>query len=154
MKYFKNINNHRYIYLGEIGEPEDNCLRFIVEEAGVSEKESSLEISDSEISGLRAIEVTKDSCIYEVVFNDYISYSVLNESYASVDEDEEFEGDLFRIYNKSHFLDYLKKASFATSEYPAPFKHYGFNFLNHILDVVSTEEPVIKLVSGRHLTKV
>ena len=44
--------------------------------------------------------------------------------------------------------------SLATSEYPGPFKHYGFNYLNHIVDVISTEEPSIKLISGRHLTKV
>ena len=154
MKYFDNINNHKYIYLGTIGEPEDNVLRFTIEEAGVSEDKTSIEISGSELSGLRSIEVTDKSCIYEVTFDNYIGYSVLNESYCGVDEYEEYEGRLFCVYKKSHYLNYLSKASLATSEYPGPFKHYGFNCLNHIVDVVSTEEPSITLIGGRHLTKV
>lgn len=153
MKYFDNINNHKYIYLGEIGEPEDNILRFTIKEAGVSGEETSIEISGSELSGLRSIEVTDKSCVYEVSFDNYISYSVLNESYCGVDEYEEYDGRLFCIYKKSHYLNYLSKASLATSDYPGPFKHYGFNCLNHIVDVISTEEPSIKLISGRHLIR-
>lgn len=154
MKYFDNINNNKYIYLGEIGEPEDNVLRFTIEEAGVSEDETSIQISGSELSELRSIEVTDKSCIYEVIFDNYISYSVLNESYCGVDEYEEYDGRLFCVYKKSHYLNYLSKASLATSGYPGTFKHYGFNCLNHIVDVISTEDPCIKLISGRHLTKV
>lgn len=152
MKYFDTINNHKYIYLGEIGEPEDNCLRFTIEEADVADEESTIEISGSELSGLRSIEVTEKSCIYEVIFDNYIGYSVLNESYVGVDNYEEFDGRLFCIYKKSHYLNYLSKASLATTDYPGPYRHYGFNCLNHIVDVISTEDPIIKLVSGRHLT--
>ncbi|WP_269621131.1 hypothetical protein [Zhongshania sp. BJYM1] len=151
MKYFDNINNHKYIYLGDIGEPEDNVLRFTIEEAGVSDEETTIEISGSELSGLRSIEVTDKSCIYEITFDSYISYSVLNESYCGVDDYEEYDGRLFCVYKKSHYLNYVGKASLATSDYPGPFKHYGFNCLNHIVDVISTEEPSIKLLSGRHL---
>jgi len=78
MKYFENINNHKYIYLGGISEPEDNCLRFIIEEAGVSAEETTIEMGKSELSGLRSIEVTDKSCIYEVTFETYIGYSVLS----------------------------------------------------------------------------
>lgn len=149
MKYFENINNHKYIYLGEIGEPEDNCLRFTIEEAGISDEESTLEISGTEVSGLKSIEVTDKSCIYEVTFESYIGFSVLNESYVSGDDYEEFDGRLFCIYKKSHYLSYLSKASFASADHPGPFKHYGFNCLNHIVDVVSTEEPRIRLIRNR-----
>lgn len=151
MKYFDNINNHKYIYLGEIGEPEDNVLRFTLEEAGVSDEETTIEISGSELSGLQSIEVTDKSCVYEVTFENYISYSVLNESYCRVDDYEEYEGRLICVYKKSHYLNYLSKASLATSQYPGPFRHYGFNCLNHIVHVVSTDEPSINLISGRHL---
>jgi len=150
MNYFNDINKHKYIYLGQIGEPFDNVLRFTIEEAGISEEEVSIEFSGTELSGLRSIEVTDKSRIYEVTFENYISYSVLNESYCRDDEFEEYDGRLFCVYKKSHYLNYLKKASSASSDYPGPFTHYGFNCLNHIVDVISTEEPDIRLISGKH----
>ena len=151
MKYFSSINSHKYIYLGEISEPEDNSLRLAIEEAGVSEEEETIEIAGKKLSGLRAIEVTDQSCIYEVIFETYIAYSVRNESYALPDDYEIFEGKLISIYTKSRYLDYISKATFASADHPGPYKHYGFNCLNHIVDVVSTDPPAIVLVSGRHL---
>ena len=154
MKHFDSINAHRYIYLGEINEPEDNSLRFTIEEAGVSDEEKTLEICGTELSGLRSIEVTDKSCIYEVIFDDYVAYSVRNESYALPSDHEVFEGRLFCTFTKSHYLDYISKATFASDDYPGPYKHYSFNCLNHIVDVVSTDPPAITLIRGRHLTSV
>ncbi|MBW9258234.1 MAG: hypothetical protein K1562_11490 [Candidatus Thiodiazotropha sp. (ex. Lucinisca nassula)] len=154
MKYFDSINRHKYIYLGGISEPEDNSLRLIVEEAGVSEDEKTIDIGGSELSGLRSIEVTECSCIYEVAFESYVAYSVRDESYALPDEYEVFEGRLICIYSKSHFLDYVSKSTFASDDHPGPYKNYGFNCLNHVVDVVSIEPPEITLISGRHLSSV
>ena len=146
MDFFKKINSHKYIFLGEISEPEDNVLRLVIEEAKVAEDEESIEVLGQELNGLRSIDVSDDSNIYEVIFDSYIGYSVINESYACNSEDDEWEGRLFCIYNESEFLKYLSKASFASEDYPGPYKHYGFNCLNHIVEIASIEQPRIKII--------
>jgi hypothetical protein len=79
-----------------------------------------------------------------VDFEAYIGYSVLNESITNLDDYEEFEGKAFRIYSKSRYLDYINVSTFASNDYPGPYKHYGIACLNHIIDIISTEEPIIK----------
>jgi hypothetical protein len=80
----------------------------------------------------------------EIVWRYDIGYSVLNESYAAVDDAEQYEGARFRIYSKSHFVDYMSLASFASDEYPGPTQHYCVACEDHILDVLSTEAPTVK----------
>ena len=143
MKYFDIINKHKYIYLGELVEPEDNCLAFKIQEASVSENEETLDISGTEIRGFSAIEVTENSNIYQVVFPSYIAYSIRDESFALPDDYEAFEGRLVCIYSKSHSLDYISKSTFASEDHPGPYLNYGFNCLNHIIDAVSSEAPSI-----------
>ena len=112
----------------------------------VSDQEEDIEIGDTKIEGSRAIITTDSSRVYQVYFPSYIAYSVLNESYTSADEYEEFEGKNYRVYSKSRFIDYVTQGTFATADYPGQFKHYGFVCLNHIIEVASQDEPTIKRV--------
>jgi len=146
MNLIEQINNHKYLYLTEIGEPEDNVLRLVIEQALVSEEEHDLAVGTSVISGLRDI-VSDEKCFtYEVIFESYIAYSVINESFTQVDESEISSGNLFRIYSKSHFLDYVKVATFASEDYPGVFSHYEIVALNHIVEIVSIDSPKINLL--------
>ena len=148
MNYFKKINSHKYLYLTDIAEPADNELRLVIEEAKANGPVEDINIGGTEIEGTRAIMSTDDCAMYEVLFENYIGYSVLNESYVSKDDSEEFEGRIFCVYTNSYFLKYIGKASFASRDFPGPFRHYGFNCLNHIVDVVSTDGPTIKQIRG------
>ena len=148
MDYFDQINNHKYIYLSAINEPEDNSLSFIVEEALAVGAAEEIEVSGVNLPPSRSIEVTSKSKKYKVYFDSYIAYSVLDESYALPDDLEKFSGRLFCIYQKSNFLDYTSKASFACDDHPGPSKHYGFNCLNHVINIVSTIEPKIEIIYG------
>ena len=152
MRYFDEINKHKYLYLTDIGEPDENELRLVIEEAKAAGEREDLKIGETTIEGTRAILSTDDCAAYEITFEDYIGYSVLNESYVSGDDSEISEGRLFCIYTKSHYLDYIHNGTFASDDYPGPFKHYGFNCLNHIVDVASMSEPKIKQIRGRQLT--
>ena len=148
MSMFEDINQHRYLNLLEIGETEEWELRLVVAEAMVVE-EASLVSVDAEpneairelITSSRPIKVTDASAVYEIVFSDYILYSVINESYVSGCEGEEYEGRLARVYTKSAFLEYVQKSTFATEEYPGPFKHYGLCCSDHIVDIAAVEPP-------------
>lgn len=140
---FDELNSLKYAYLGPLKEPRDNSLSIVIEEAGVSEEVGS-EIIDSNLqfSG-EPIVVSSSSRRYELMFDVYIGYSVLDESYALPSDEEAFEGNIFRIYEQSRYLEYISRASFACNEHPGPFKHYGIVCLNHIVDIVSFEEPKI-----------
>jgi hypothetical protein len=150
MNLFQLINQHRYLYLIEICEPEDNVLKLTLAEAKVSGSRENIVLGGVEIKDIAPIVVAEDSFVYEVIFDHYIAYSVRNESYTGLDKEEEFEGRLACIYTKSRFLDYVGVSTFASDDHPGPFKHYGFNCLNHIVDIVSTSSPkIVELRSNR-----
>ena len=73
-----------------------------------------------------------------------VAYSVLNESFASVDDEERYEGNRFRVYVKSRFIDYVSLASFACADYPGPTQHYAVVCENHVVNVISVVQPTIQ----------
>ncbi|WP_339241762.1 hypothetical protein MKX40_11925 [Paenibacillus sp. FSL R5-0517] len=83
--------------------------------------------------------------LIEIEFDSYIGFSISNESYTLRDEYEEFEGKIFRTFKRSRYLDYIKLATFASDEYPGPYKHYGVAGLNHIVDIISSDVPYIRI---------
>ena len=151
MNPIKTIRACQYLYLHHIGEPEENTLRLVLHEArlGSSPSEDRLNAETSPglrkiLSESRAIEHGPGCKIFEVVWDTYIGYSVLNESYASPEpETSQGEGRLFVEYTTSVFLDYLSRATFASTDYPGPFKHRAVYCLNHSVDIASTREPKI-----------
>jgi hypothetical protein len=145
MNLIERINEHRYLYLTELSEPEDNVLRLLITEGRISDEPHGANAEGRAGIGsqTRAIIADERSAAYEVVFDQYIAYTVLNESYTVWDDDEIFEGQLFRIYSKSKFLAYVSAGTIASADYPGPFKHYGISCLNHIVQVASTVAPLI-----------
>jgi hypothetical protein len=142
------INECRWIYLIEIAEPEDNCLRLVVQEAKAGGPLEDIEVSPGKvISSTRAIESDTSCRAFELVWSSYVAYSVRNESFCAFDREEIWEGRLFCLYSKSLFLDFVARATFASNDYPGPFRHWGVNCLNHIVDVVSTVEPQVRAIS-------
>ncbi|HEY8560759.1 MAG TPA: hypothetical protein VIL74_10330 [Pyrinomonadaceae bacterium] len=118
----------------------------VVEQASAGVEERDLLIGETTVSGFRDI-VSDETCYaYEIIFESYIAYSVLNESFACVDESEIYSGNLFRVYSKSNFLEYLKSATFASKDYPGEFKHYEIAALNHIVEIASVDAPQIGIL--------
>jgi hypothetical protein len=146
MNLIEQIDRHAYLYLTEIGEPKDNVLRLVIEEARASGEPEDMKIGDVTLPGARSI-VSDEYCYaYEVLFGNYVAYSVRNESYVGQDESEEYTGRLFCVYSKSRFLDYVRLATFASDDYPGKLNHHGINCLNHIVDIISVEEPRIDIL--------
>lgn len=143
MEAFDQINKSKYLYLESITEPEDNTLRLVLAEATSNGPEHDIEIAGKTISGLRDIEATKGCAIYEILFAEYICYNVANESYADNAPQDKYMGKLARLYESSAYLEFMGVSTFATSDYPGPFSHYGFCCLNHCVDVISTTKPEI-----------
>ncbi len=148
MEYFNLVNSHDYFYLNNITEPNDNSVRVIIRTAELTDNQAQIEIGESHIENVRAIESSKSSPNYEIVFSSYVGYSVRDESFAYGCNEKILQGKLFCIYEDSEYLNYIKKCTMACDDHPGPITHYGINCLNHIIDIISTDEPIIKLLPG------
>jgi hypothetical protein len=98
------------------------------------------------LSESKGIEHGPGCRVFEINWESYVGYSVLDESYALPEpKSSEGTGRLFVEYTKSVYLDYLTRVTFADSTYPGPFKHWGVYCLNHCIDVASTAVPTIEV---------
>jgi len=136
------------IFVREISEPEENVLRLVLQEAEASSETVSRKIGGTVIQNLHVVGPTERSRTFQLRWNQYIAYSVRNESFASPDDDSELRasGRLFRIYVKSHFLDFVSRATIAAEQHPEPSTHFCVVSENHVIDVVSTQMPEIQIV--------
>ena len=141
------INACEYLYLRELSEPKELSLRVVIDEAKVEAAPTSINIGGIVLSDVRAIKANPANFSFELVWPTYILYSVRNESFAYPDKAEKWEGRLFCTYSKSHFLEYAKSGTIATDEYPEPFQHLGINCLNHVIDVISHKQAILKILS-------
>ncbi len=136
-------------------EGEDNCVRFTVSLSCVGEKNP--DIDDIEIEALKDI-LSKAALLcpdknntYEIRFERYLMYQVRNESYCSWDHYEIRKGSSFIIFEKSRLLDMLPvitDCQILADTLPGEWKHYGIYCLNHIIDVISCNEPIITRISS------
>lgn len=147
----EQIDSCTWLYLDEIREPSDNELVIRILEAVTGEDKIGKNTLDP-LPEIREILRESKPIVHETgcrVFSlrwpTYIAYSIRNESYVTPDDYEQFEGRLFVKYSKSRYLDFVGSATFATSEYPGPYAHYGIYCLNHIIDVVSISTPEIEI---------
>ena len=144
MRYMEEIDSSYGLYLAKIEEPEDNGLSLVVEEARPAGPGEDIEVGGVIIPNSREIVSDEGCSAWKISFNSYIAYSVRAESFTVLDPDEEFTGRLFCLYSKSKFIDYVREATIAKSVFPElTSRHYGINCLNHIVDVISFEEPEI-----------
>ena len=138
------IDACRWVFLREIGEPQDNSLRIVIEEAKADGPPKDIGILQGNvISGTRPIESDASSRAFALLWPSHVAYAVRNEAFCMLDGEELWEGRLFCLYSKSHFLDYVARATFASADYPGSLRHWGINCLNHIVDVVSAADPQI-----------
>lgn len=79
-------------------------------------------------------------------FETYIAYSIINESFTVMDDYEISDGNLFRIYSKSRYVDFIKEGTIVEVIFPEKqFVHYHYQIpcLNHTIDIISYDEPKI-----------
>lgn len=146
MKYSELLNYQGYIYLNSISEPQDNSLIIDIDRTITNGNQEYVGLKEGDSAAYGSIEVDETLPIIRAEFDWYIAYSVTNESFSRLDEYEVFEGGAFTVYSKSRCLDFIDISTIASYFHPGPFKHYGINALNHIIDVVSTEPPTVSLI--------
>ncbi len=150
----KQIDECKYLYMRGLHEPRDNEIRFVVEEAGLQapiirtneENPTSITALFREAQPIRP---DSSSRMFEIVYYDYTSYTVSNESYSKYPQPPElFTGQLFRVFSWSYLLEMTRKTSYANDEHPGPgpLEHHEIFFLNHVIDVITTLPPTMTLL--------
>jgi hypothetical protein len=133
-----------YIYLHSLLEPETNSLRVFIERCKVSKQSEDIKNGENFVRDAFPIEVDEDLPILQIDFDSYVAYTVTNESFTVLDDYEIFEGHSFRIFKKSRYLDFINKGTIATDIFTEDtYVHYELASLDHIIDVISYDEPKI-----------
>ncbi len=141
-------------FLIDLREAAHNALHVQVAEGRAVRSPKSIKVAGTEIPDCTAIEITDESRVFEIVWNSYVGYSVLNESYATPSDEERSEGNRFRIYSKSRFMQFMLESSFACDDHPGQTRHYRIGAEDHILHVLSVVPPAVRRVrrSGECVT--
>lgn len=141
-KLFKQIDECNYLFLAEIEELHGNGLRLLVREGRTAGLPQDVHVAGQTIHDCTPIAVTDESAVFELVWERYVAYCVLNESFAFPPNSEEvYTGKRVRIYSKSRFRQYISQSTFATDEYPGPMQHYEVCCEDHVVSVISTIDP-------------
>lgn len=143
MLKYNDLMELKDVFFFGLTEPEVNVLRLYFSRSKISDTPEPLIVGEKDFGDSYSINMDKNSPLIQIDFDTYIAYSIRNESFTSWDDYEEFEGKIFRIYKKSRYLDFISVGTYATEDFPGPFKHYGISCLDHIVDIVSISEPVV-----------
>jgi hypothetical protein len=127
--FFEEINGLKYLHLSNIEEPA--CNSVILTIFGMSENA-----------------LGKKGYLFK--FEHYTSYCVIDEIYNNIVENdyEEWVGQLFCMYSKSYYLDYIRKDTRTESyhDFERSLRHYAFYCLNHTIHITSFDIPLIEKV--------
>ena len=137
------------LFLRGIDEPHESSLRVRVEEARPSAEAEDLEIAGHIVSGTHQVVPSAGCRTFELEWASYVAFAVRNESFTTWDASEVWQGRRLRRYTVSKALDFVRVSRFADDQYPGPLCHWGLVCAWHIIDVVSTAPPVVRLVGVR-----
>jgi len=124
-------------YILKICDSTNNILKIIVTLPLLGEKGSEV----SNTGNKELDEILKES--YEIVFENYIMYQIRNESFANPDENSKILGKYFMIIKNSSYLKMVKNITFYNDIFDDKYMHYGIFSWNHVIDIISAEEPKI-----------
>ena len=147
IKFGKKYKNNNMPYILNINDNVDNVLKIIVSLPYSGEKGS--EASNTGNKDLdeilkKAYPVLIDyNEIYEITFESYIMYQTRNESFAYPDENSNVLGEYFTIIKNSSYLKMVENITFYYDMFGDKYTHYGIFSWNHVIDIISAEEPKI-----------
>ena len=150
IKFGKKYKNDNMPYILNINDNVDNVLKIIVSLPYSGEKGSKASnTGNKDLDEIlkKAYPVLIDyNEIYEITFESYIMYQTRNESFAYPDEKSKVLGEYFTIIKNSSYLKMVKSITFYNDIFDDKYMHYGIFSWNHVVDIISAEEPkIVKL---------
>lgn len=150
MTNFEKINSFGSFFLTDIYEPEDNALFLEIKKSLISEVKEDVVIGDKTFTDVQRIQVDKKLDYFTILFENYVSYHIINESFPNFNEREgECIGGTssFCIYSQSTYLDFILKETYANAIFPGDLKHYCLYCQNHVIHIVSMTKPTIEIIN-------
>ncbi len=137
----------RHIFLAKLETGPSLDLRIDVLEGRVQEETVLIEIGDEAMEAFlketHPITTREGYDAFRIVFENYICFSVRDETYAIPEDGEDYSRRL-RKHERSTFLDFVSKGTWASSTHPGPFVHYAVVCDDHVIDVACNSEPKIE----------
>ena len=90
---------------------------------------------------------------YEIIFENYVIHMTRNESYTIWDDYEIRHGKYLILFERSRLLDSMPKfveCELIKAVCSNAYKHYGIYCQNHIIDIITTNEPIIRHIANRN----
>lgn len=116
MQYLENINKIDYLFLTDIYEPDENELLLQVKGAVVADAETEVYVTAEKTIRANALSIDRNAPCFEIYFENYVAYHVLNESFSGSAPDDQFEKVgfcRFRVFSRSEYMEYILKTTFA-----------------------------------------
>ncbi|RIW31365.1 hypothetical protein D3H55_15445 [Bacillus salacetis] len=120
-----------YISFESIQEPRTNevKLRIIVNKSNNPTDLLIFPHPDSKVEAL------------QIDFENYVTYSVIYDDFTNWNANEVFRGEIFRIYDKSDFLNSIQRE--LGSSLLSEKTHYSLACIEHRVDIISKHQPKI-----------
>ena len=120
----------------------------IVEGIKIIEKELVEVDKDTTLGPYHPVTVTEKSRIVFIQFPETMTYSVTNESYDIGDEKLEKEGKVLFKCSKSSYLEHITSST-SIKDLEEEFSHYLLWTEDYLINVVTNEKPIVKLLNKK-----
>jgi len=144
------LDERSYIYWTPVNfsyNGQSVCIR--LEETFTNKEPENLKIGSHVIKDVHKIEKNENSKMYDIIFNDVHFFQAYDELRHIKSDEEQFDEGVIRKYTKSNLLNYIEKNTTFKTELEVAFnnfKHYCVRTSADWFDIITTSEPVIKLI--------
>jgi hypothetical protein len=105
-QFMDAVGSTPFFDLVEITEPKPNSLRLILAEMSV---DYGAQDEPPPVPGALPVRHGTQDRTFEVIWERYAVYAVINESYYSGNGGDAFEGNRFRLYSQSRYLRFVEE---------------------------------------------
>ncbi len=135
-----------YWFLGNLNYV-DALLNLEIAEGIVSSSNKDIKIDDlGTIEDCSPIEITDQSRRVQIKFSNVLAYQVTDESYWASENQDVITKNILCMHNNSEYLQYVMENSIIKECVDNPVKHYSLTLADDIIDVITTSEPLLKLI--------
>ncbi|MDO5096006.1 MAG: hypothetical protein Q4D65_05540 [Peptostreptococcaceae bacterium] len=141
-------------FLIKMVEGEDNDIAFVISFAAKGEEgERVFDADNSALNKLLAESAPlypDENNSYEIIFEDYVLHLTRNESFTTWDDYEIRHGRYLVVFERSRLLDSMSdfvECVLVQSLCKNKNRHYGIYCQNHIIDIITPNEPIIRTCS-------
>ena len=151
MKFDDLLIREEWLSLSSIADEGDNRLRAVFSLGG--HRQLPREILGKHVDEIAKMPLEYTTApYYELTWERYFTFMVRDEGAAAFRREEEFSGHGVRVFKKSWLLAAIPELSNGLHEIPGvrgAVSHFGLYCLNHIVDVLAYEKPMVRDLGHR-----